>query len=85
MLDRPKSVFNLVITDVNNILIQIAPHADFIKSLQAIDKVKIGIVGDAFPVKFKIGGVFGLINDFAQKQINQHIKGIFTAWYIVLA
>lgn len=45
----------------------------------------MGVVGDALPVELQVAGVLGLIDEFAEEEVDELVEGVFAAGDIVLA
>ena len=79
LLDEAHGVVHGALVDVGDGFAEKLAHAGLVELLQAVEHVEMSVVGDALPVELQVFGVFGFVDQLAQKEVDQFVEGVFTA------
>ena len=85
LTNKAQRVVDLMLIDAGDILAKKFAHAQLIELLYSVHQLKMAIGGNALPVKLEVVRVLDFVNQLAEKQVHQFIKGIFPSGYVMLA
>ncbi len=71
--------------DVGDLFAEELFHAGLVELLEPVEELEVGVEGNALPVEFQVVGVLAFIDELAEKEVNELVKGVLATGDVVLA